>query len=67
VTDKAKRLVFEMKKNSKLDAYLNQLTAWDNELKQKAINPGTTADLVAATLLLNAFQREFSANRISVP
>lgn len=67
VTEKAKRLVFEMNKNRKLDAYLNQLTAWDNELKQKAINPGTTADLVAATLLLRAFQLRFSADRISVP
>jgi len=67
VTEKAKRLVFEMKKNSKLNAYLDQLTAWDNELKQNAINPGTTADLVAATLLLHAFQRGLSADRISVP
>jgi triphosphoribosyl-dephospho-CoA synthase len=67
VTDKAKRLVFDMNKNSKLDTYLNQLTAWDTELKQNAINPGTTADLVAATLLLHAFQRGFSADRISVP
>jgi triphosphoribosyl-dephospho-CoA synthase len=67
VTEKAKQLVFEMNKNSKLNAYLKQLTAWDNELKQKAINPGTTADLVAATLLLSAFRGLFSANRISVP
>jgi len=67
VTEKAKQLVFEMNKNSTLNAYLDQLTAWDNELKQNAINPGTTADLVAATLLLHAFQRRLSADRISVP
>lgn len=67
VTNKAKQLVFEMNKNSTLNAYSNQLTAWDKELKQNAINPGTTADLVAATLLLHAFQRRLSANRISVP
>ncbi|MCX4192649.1 triphosphoribosyl-dephospho-CoA synthase [Methylophaga sp. OBS1] len=67
VTKKAKQLVFEMNKNSTLNAYSNQLTAWDKELKQNAINPGTTADLVAATLLLHAFQRRLSANRISVP
>ena len=67
VTEKAKQLVFEMKKNSRLDASLHQLTAWDNQLKQDAINPGTTADLVAATLLLHAFQHELPAHRISVP
>lgn len=67
VTEKAKRLVFEMNKNSKLDAYLNALTAWDKELKQNATNPGTTADLVAATLLLHALQRRLSVDRISVP
>lgn len=67
VTSKAKQLVFEMNKNSKLDASLNQLTAWDDELKQKAINPGTTADLVAATLLLCAFRQRLSVDRISVP
>ncbi|MTI62802.1 triphosphoribosyl-dephospho-CoA synthase [Methylophaga sp.] len=67
VTEKAKQLVFEMNKNSTLNAYLDRLTAWDNELKQNAINPGTTADLVAATLLLHAFQRRLSADRISVP
>lgn len=67
VTNKAKQLVFQMNKNSKLDTYLDQLTAWDKELKQNSINPGTTADLVAATLLLCAFERGFSADRISVP
>lgn len=67
VTEKAKQLVFQMNKNSKLDAYITELTAWDNELKQKAINPGTTADLVATTLLLHAFQQRLSLHRISVP
>ncbi|EEF80717.1 triphosphoribosyl-dephospho-CoA synthase [Methylophaga thiooxydans] len=67
VTEKAKQLVFQMNKNSKLDAYLTELTAWDKELKQKAINPGTTADLVATTLLLHAFQQALSLHRISVP
>ena len=67
VTNKAKQLVFQMNKNSKLNTYSAQLTAWDIELKQKSINPGTTADLVAATLLLWAFEDGFSADRISVP
>lgn len=67
VTEKAKQLVFQMNKNSTLDAYLTELTAWDKELKQKAINPGTTADLVATTLLLHKFQQGLSLHRISVP
>jgi triphosphoribosyl-dephospho-CoA synthase len=67
VTEKAKQLVFDMNKNSKLDAYLTELTAWDRELKQKAINPGTSADLVATTLLLHKFQQGLSLQRISVP
>lgn len=67
VTEKAKQLVFQMNKNSKLNAYITELTAWDKELKQKAINPGTTADLVATTLLLHAFQQGLSSQRISVP
>jgi len=67
VTIKAKQFVFDMKKNNKLDAYYAELTAWDNELKQKAINPGTTADLIAATLLLHTFQQRLSFHRISVP
>ena len=67
VTARAKQFVFEMNKNSRLDTSLTKLAAWDNELKQKAINPGTTADLVAATLLLFAFQKQLSLHRISVP
>jgi len=67
VTEKAKQLVFQMNKNSTLDAYLTELTAWDKELKQKAINPGTSADLIATTLLIHAFQKKLSLHRISVP
>ncbi|WP_438970604.1 triphosphoribosyl-dephospho-CoA synthase [Methylophaga sp.] len=67
VTEKAKQLVFQMNKNSTLDAYITELTAWDKELKQKAINPGTSADLVATTLLIHAFQQKLSQHRISVP
>jgi triphosphoribosyl-dephospho-CoA synthase len=67
VKQKATQFVFYMNKNSKIDTYLTQLTVWDTELKQKRINPGTTADLVAATLLLHQFDVMFSANRISVP
>ncbi len=34
--------------------YLRILMAWDADLKQRLINPGTSADLTVATLLLNA-------------
>lgn len=60
VTHKAQQIVFDMKKNSKLNAYSSELRAWDNELKQNAINPGSTADIVAATLLVYAFQERLS-------
>ncbi|MBE0438436.1 MAG: triphosphoribosyl-dephospho-CoA synthase [Gammaproteobacteria bacterium] len=33
---------------------------WDIELKKEAINPGTTADLTAATLLVHAFREALS-------
>lgn len=33
---------------------------WDTELKKEAINPGTTADLTAATLLMHAFREALS-------
>ena len=34
----------------------------DKELKEKAINPGTSADLIAATLLLYKFKQLLSFN-----
>jgi triphosphoribosyl-dephospho-CoA synthase len=67
VKEKATQFVFYMNKNSKIDTYLPQLTVWDTELKQKGLNPGSTADLVAATLLLVQFEARLSENRISVP
>lgn len=67
VSRRAEQLVFKMNKNSKLSSHQAEILAWDNELKQKAINPGTTADLVAATLLLHAFAQRLPAHGISVP
>jgi triphosphoribosyl-dephospho-CoA synthase len=67
VKEKAAQLVFHMNKSSILDTYLTQLAVWDTELKQKGLNPGTTADLVAATLLVYQFETRLSDNRISVP
>lgn len=67
VLHRAKQFVFKMNKSNKLEALQSELAAWDNELKQEAINPGTSADLIAATLLLYQFVQRLSVNRISVP
>ncbi|PHS69947.1 MAG: triphosphoribosyl-dephospho-CoA synthase [Methylophaga sp.] len=66
VTAQAKNLIYKASKNNILSDFEVDIITWDNELKKKAINPGTTADLSAATLLLFAFQQAFSSNRISV-
>jgi triphosphoribosyl-dephospho-CoA synthase len=67
VTKKAKGLTDKMNNINKLSHLKADIIAWDNELKKEAINPGTTADLTAATLLLYAFQSQLTSNRISVP
>ncbi len=45
--------IFNISGNPKL--YQAKLLAWDNELKQKQINPGTSADLTVASLFAYAF------------
>lgn len=67
VSKRARDLIDKMKTINKLSYFKTDIIAWDNELKKEAINPGTTADLTAATLLLYAFQSQLSSNRISVP
>lgn len=67
VTKKAIDLIGKMNSIKKLSDFKNDIIAWDNELKKEAINPGTTADLTAATLLLHAFQSKLSSHRISIP
>lgn len=67
VSKRARNLIDKMKTINKLSYFKTDMIAWDNELKKEAINPGTTADLTAATLLLYAFQSQLSSNRISVP
>lgn len=67
VTKKATHLIDKMNNIKKLSDFKNDIIAWDNELKKEAINPGTTADLTAATLLLHAFQSKLSSHRISIP
>ena len=60
VQKKAKELVDFSLENNQLSNFKVQLSSWDNELKQKAINPGTTADLTATTLLVYAFEQALS-------
>lgn len=60
VQDKAISLLDKLSKNKKLSQIEADITLWDKELKQKAINPGTTADLTAATLLIFAFHQALS-------
>jgi len=60
VSNKALEFVNKTSKNKPLSAFSSELESWDKELKKNAINPGTTADLTATTLLLRAFQRAFT-------
>lgn len=46
---------FVMMENPK--RYLPQLLAWDKQLKTQRINPGTSADLTVATLLIHALTK----------
>jgi len=66
VTNQAKDFISKCNKINGLRSYSSELDRWDKELKRDAINPGTSADLTATTLLLHAFQQAFSSNRISV-
>lgn len=66
VAQKAQLFILKMNKNRPLSKSTAELTVWDHELKSHAINPGTTADMTAASLLLVAFEQAFDANRISV-
>ncbi|NOQ93121.1 MAG: triphosphoribosyl-dephospho-CoA synthase, partial [Methylophaga sp.] len=66
VSNKAKEFVLKPNAINSLKTYSTELNLWDKELKRDAINPGTTADLTATTLLLYAFRQAFSLNRISV-
>lgn len=47
--------MFNLLDNPKL--YLSQLLTWDNQLKQKQVNPGTCADLTVASLFAYALDR----------
>jgi triphosphoribosyl-dephospho-CoA synthase len=60
VMNRAKGIVEKMNGNSNLSQYETDITLWDQELKQNAINPGTTADMAAASLLVYAFSQSHS-------
>lgn len=67
VTNKAKSFISNTKQPASLSAMEHSLAVWDTELKQHALNPGTTADLTAAALLWTGFEQAFADNRISAP
>jgi len=56
----AQRLAQKMNGNKKLSHFKADIVLWDKELKRKAINPGTTADMTAAILLVYAFEQALS-------
>lgn len=60
VSTSAHSLIKKIKENSNLSDSIIEIIKWDNELKKAKLNPGTTADLSAATLLVYAFQQTLS-------
>ncbi|MES2501179.1 MAG: triphosphoribosyl-dephospho-CoA synthase, partial [Pseudomonadota bacterium] len=52
--------IFNISGNPKL--YQAKLLAWDNELKQKQVNPGTSADLTVASLFAHALKQLLKQN-----
>lgn len=65
VSEQAQLFILKMNTNKPLSSLQAELGDWDQQLKSLAINPGTTADLTAASLLLLAFSQAFDSNRIS--
>jgi triphosphoribosyl-dephospho-CoA synthase len=67
ITESATEILTKVNENNMLSSFEAEIITWDNELNKKAINPGTTADLTAATLLIYSFQQALSSNSISAP
>lgn len=67
ITEAAKEITNKVSNNNMLSHFEAEIITWDNKLKKTAINPGTTADLTAATLLIYAFQQALSSYSISAP
>ncbi|MFW5450996.1 MAG: triphosphoribosyl-dephospho-CoA synthase [Methylophagaceae bacterium] len=59
IMEEAKKISDKVTDNNHLSGFEAVIIQWDNKLKLKAINPGTTADLTAATLLIYAFEGAF--------
>ncbi|NQZ52684.1 MAG: triphosphoribosyl-dephospho-CoA synthase [Piscirickettsiaceae bacterium] len=57
VMEQAKSISGKVINNNRLSEFESDISQWDNTLKQEAINPGTSADLTAATLLIYAFEQ----------
>jgi triphosphoribosyl-dephospho-CoA synthase len=57
VSKKAQTLMEKVSNINMLSGFESELMAWDKQLKQQAVNPGTSADITAATLLLYRFQQ----------
>ena len=60
VMTRSKKIIEKIAKNQNLSEFETDITLWDTELKQNAINPGTTADMAAASLLIYAFSQALS-------
>ncbi len=58
ISTDAHSLIKKIKENSRLSDIQFEVIEWDNKLKKEKRNPGTTADLVAATLLIYIFQQK---------
>lgn len=65
VSEHASSLLKKASYNNVLLPLKAELIAWDEELKMKAINPGTTADMTAATILIYAFETMLSKTDFS--
>lgn len=65
VLEQAKLFIVKMNIINPLSSMQAELSVWDQQLKSLAINPGTTADLTAAALLLHAFAQALDSHRIS--
>lgn len=65
VSENAQLFIAKMNNTPTLHSMQHELRDWDQQLKRLAINPGTTADICAAALLLHALSQA-DANRISV-
>lgn len=65
VSEQAQLFIAKMNNTTILRSMQHELRDWDQQLKRLAINPGTTADICAAALLLYALSQA-DANRISV-